>query len=389
VEHKQYFGTVDLVRFAAALLVLLAHLGWSAWVHPLTWQAKLIGQFATESVAPMPQMWFGWIGVEIFFVISGLVIANSAAATSPIGYLKGRILRLYPGVWICATLSAAICLWLGARHNLAFHYVGSLVLFPSVHGWISGVYWTLRVEIVFYLLVFIWMLSKPQVSLLWLASILVTLSGLYLAAVSVGFHGFGKTIDEVLLLRHGTFFALGIALWFLAGRRLQVVALAIVALAIPSCLGEIRLSTLEQHAHVVTGGRDILIPILTWLAAVTLIFAGTTRFGSLQLAPKWLARTVRTIGLMTYPVYLFHLEVGSFTIRYAHDAGMGASTSLVAGIVVVLSTALCIVVWGEPPLRNWLRAELERLETKVLARCDSRDALRHTAPSISKPPTQS
>ena len=41
-----------------------------------------------------PFTWFGWVGVEIFFVISGFVIANSATQSSPGAFRLGRVLRL-------------------------------------------------------------------------------------------------------------------------------------------------------------------------------------------------------------------------------------------------------------------------------------------------------
>ena len=50
---------------------------------------------------------FGWIGVQIFFVISGIVIANSAQSATPFRFAVSRFLRLYPAAWIAA---AIICL---------------------------------------------------------------------------------------------------------------------------------------------------------------------------------------------------------------------------------------------------------------------------------------
>jgi peptidoglycan/LPS O-acetylase OafA/YrhL len=78
--RRPYYYGIDLIRFFAAISVLVFHLG-----------------YFRHRVRPIwPLAWQGWVGVEIVFVVSGLVIANSAAATGPIGFLRGRALRLYP-----------------------------------------------------------------------------------------------------------------------------------------------------------------------------------------------------------------------------------------------------------------------------------------------------
>jgi exopolysaccharide production protein ExoZ len=74
--RRPYYYGVDLIRFFAAIAVLIFHLGY-------------LNQSGIEYRLVWPLAWQGWVGVEIFFVVSGLVIANSAAAASPIGFLRG------------------------------------------------------------------------------------------------------------------------------------------------------------------------------------------------------------------------------------------------------------------------------------------------------------
>ena len=64
--------------------------------------------------------WFGWVGVEVFFVISGFVIANSASKTSPIEFLISRALRLYPAVWVCSTATFVYCFSSGSLRVATF-----------------------------------------------------------------------------------------------------------------------------------------------------------------------------------------------------------------------------------------------------------------------------
>ncbi|WP_246707247.1 acyltransferase family protein [Mesorhizobium sp. NZP2077] len=71
------FGGVDILRFLAAVLVMVYHYGFWVWAYPDGISAQ-----ATGGVPPQPDIgaWVGsgWVGVEIFFVISGFVIAFSA-----------------------------------------------------------------------------------------------------------------------------------------------------------------------------------------------------------------------------------------------------------------------------------------------------------------------
>src|SRR5579872_6376242 len=139
IMNRPYYYGVDLIRFFAAFSVLAFHLG-----------------YLNEGIAKyepiLPATWQGWIGVEIFFVISGFVIANSANGSSPMSFLKGRALRLYPAAWCCATLTLTVRD--GSWNELVPKYLHSIALLPK-GPWIDDVYWTISVEISFYFLVFL------------------------------------------------------------------------------------------------------------------------------------------------------------------------------------------------------------------------------------------
>jgi peptidoglycan/LPS O-acetylase OafA/YrhL len=48
----------------------------------------------------------GGLGVDVFFVISGLVIAISTEGRTAAGFAKARFLRLYPAFFVCSLLGA-------------------------------------------------------------------------------------------------------------------------------------------------------------------------------------------------------------------------------------------------------------------------------------------
>ncbi len=176
---RKYYPWLDLLRLASAISVALFHHLYFSWA------AKIINN-DYNLFADYPRFlfaanftWFGWVGVEVFFVISGFVIANSASKRSPVQFLISRALRLYPAVWVCSTATFVVILLFAKLplSQLLGAYIRSLVLFPR-GPWIDGVYWTLAAEISFYALVFL-LLTLKRVTLLHAAWGLTVYSGLF------------------------------------------------------------------------------------------------------------------------------------------------------------------------------------------------------------------
>ena len=88
---------LDLVRFAAALTVMLHH------VWPTVFPDR-----------PLP--WPGHDAVVVFFVLSGLVIAHAVdrPGRTVADYCQHRIARIGPVAFPALLLSAAIAPWTGA-----------------------------------------------------------------------------------------------------------------------------------------------------------------------------------------------------------------------------------------------------------------------------------
>jgi peptidoglycan/LPS O-acetylase OafA/YrhL len=210
---------LDLLRFAAATAVMFHHFAFVTWAMPSTRIAQLSGQLAdTRFLGPVTN--YGWIGVELFFVISGFVIAFSARHESPREFLLGRASRLLPAAWICATISFLISAIVSFKPpaSLTNEWLRS-VFFSPIGPWIDDVYWTLGIEVVFYTVVlgllkirrFCWIERLALV--IGLTSTLYAFLTLDRLGVSLDCFPLNRgRLTDLLLIRHGSHFAIGILL---------------------------------------------------------------------------------------------------------------------------------------------------------------------------------
>lgn len=138
----------DLLRILAAIQVLVIHtmhrleIPIPVWLKPLEW----------------------FPGVPIFFCISGYLVSASLERQQGIGrYFRNRFLRIYPGLWVCVTVTAILVLALGYRpaHPMDFlwlpmQFVGIIFTPHFLEQFGTGTYngslWTIPIELQFYLM---------------------------------------------------------------------------------------------------------------------------------------------------------------------------------------------------------------------------------------------
>lgn len=338
---RPYYYEIDLIRFLSAVSVLGFHLAY-------------LNRGVTDYHPVWPVAWCGWIGVEIFFVISGLVIANSASNATPSSFLKGRCLRLYPAAWCCATLTL---LAVGVNYANLPSYIRSIILLPK-GPWIDDVYWTLSVEICFYAIVFVLLILRrlPMTAHLARLAFAMTVSNLIGILLLTGRHfdffdadGATKLVDHANLLfaRHGGFFALGIWIWLSTVRPLTMwdrmgFSLAILAGAVEVLLRGSEFLPFQSRLW-------LLQPLIVWLAALIAILVFSRPPAKRNLT------VLRELGLMTYPLYLVHNVVGREIEREIIRLGVDKWLALSASALAVIGLSWLICRFIEPTGRNLMR----------------------------------
>ncbi|PPH39672.1 hypothetical protein C5C53_00220 [Rathayibacter sp. AY1E3] len=307
---------------------------------------------------------FGEFGVQLFFVISGFVILMSAdRARRPSDFAISRVSRLYPAYWIAVVVSIVV----GALARvpgtdltplellLNFTMVQRLLLVPNV----NGAFWTLAVEMQFYLLVLlVLVLTKCRFTDRLVRVLAVVWLGVA-ATASVAAHLVSGGVDVVsapvavrvlanlTLAEYGPLFCVGMLL-FLSRRQGRFELLAVPAALIAAL-----------NAQLLHGGPDGAV-VLGVCAAVAVV-AMRRRTAVLRWAPLlWLGR-------ISYSLYILHLVVGSAIVSALWPLIGRDGAGLVAFVVVLLLSWGLNAVAEERWSPAWRRALTRRRDRRLPA----------------------
>lgn len=344
--HGKRIVRLDGLRFLAALCVVFFHYafrGAAAGVTPaLDLPSWLIG---------MSQ--YGYLGVSMFFMISGFVIAYSASERAPLEFAAARFARLYPSHLAAMTLTFLVVVAFGAplfTASLA-QYAANLSMLAPLFGqeFMDGAYWSIVLEIIFYFWVFLFLAfgiferSGERIVLCWLLISLVN-------ELFIGM----KPLRFLFLTEYSGFFAAGILIYRIRAGKSGLAALPLLALsfAIAVQTSLAGLTVIEQRYSVQLSG----------LAAATLV---TVMF-ALFVAASTARPTRLPLGLLaaaggvTYPLYLLHQHIGYIAFSRLKGAmpDMALFGLVIAGMLV---TATVIWLAVDRPLPRALRQRLTAL----------------------------
>jgi peptidoglycan/LPS O-acetylase OafA/YrhL len=317
------YDNVNLLRAFAALAVVIYHV-----IEHSGWKT-----FPTEG--PLVTFRIGWIGVDLFFVISGFVITYSALtlrAGDPQAFARRywarRLTRILPlyfltiAIWIAAMVpgffAGPVRAW---AWQLFTHATFTHSFFTDTHSALDGVNWTLAIEMQFYLAISLlagWISRTPA----WrIALYAVAVSWAWRAAMFVLF---GHADTWVLFMRvtqlPGTLdeFAAGIVLAKLVLARPRAAhAEAFAWLAAAAALGYASMALYWPRAMYWTEPGMVIFWRTAFASFLLCVLAAAVRLPQVLGSP-WL-RPLDHLGEISYGIYLWHL----FAIEYViHARGM-------------------------------------------------------------------
>jgi exopolysaccharide production protein ExoZ len=158
---------LQYLRAVAALLVVIWHASYHLWA--IRGDNSLL--LRTPEIS-------GALGVTLFFVISGYLMATLAVRNTASQFMLHRVIRIYPIYWLVVLTFFCINTLLG--FGFTFDFL-SLALMPGDgRAYPLGVEWTLPFELSFYLVVFLIVFVRttrflPVIAILWAVVIVVLL----------------------------------------------------------------------------------------------------------------------------------------------------------------------------------------------------------------------
>lgn len=267
----------------------------------------------------------GAVGVDIFFVISGLVIflASADKALTPWRFMLMRVARIAPAYWFYTLLMALLIVALPAMFPndewVLSHVALSLLFIPAQHPAGFGIYplldvgWTLNFEMLFYLLFALALWVRTSYRFWVVAGLLYLVCGIISPALNLA----GGFYSNDIVLE----FLMGIVIGMLYRRGLCRARAWLPLLGIVGALVAIYI------------GADVPRSLEWGVPSAVLVISGVT------LEPYFKgSRLLKMLGDCSYSVYLIHTMVLYAGRWAAEHAGISPYAMLPVCIAV---TALC------------------------------------------------
>jgi peptidoglycan/LPS O-acetylase OafA/YrhL len=339
----QYRPEIDGLRGVAVLLVLFFHAG-------------------------LPYITGGYIGVDVFFVISGYLITSIILSDiergrfSYVGFYERRIRRILPALYVMSLLVLIVAFvtqvpvdLIKSAKTLAFALIfSSNIFFWRTTNYFSGNSdfeyflhtWSLGVEEQFYFIfpLIILLLARNKRGLFYVA--LMACVGSFLVSVYASYSF--EWAAYYLLPSRAWQMMVGalLAIYASSGKIISINKYSLNGLALLAAM-LIFIPALIYTKQTRFPGLAALLPTF---GAGLFIFLGLAYRGG--LAVKVLGSSpLRSIGLISYSLYLWHWPVFAFLRNYQADTRLSVSLSIV-GICLSLVLAYMSWRWVEAPFRN-------------------------------------
>lgn len=294
-NEKKRLYEIDLLRFLAAMFVVIYHYGFSGN------GSENLTMFSYPLLAPIAKY---MLGSRQFLLISGFVVLMSANNKTFTNFLVSRVIRLYPAFWVCCTLTFLAIVFFGDQSNKNYQvtipqYLLNLTMLNDLLKVepIDSAYWTMYVLLKFYILLSILLFFKQfhrikTFLFVWLALIIL-----------VSVHHI-RYVNILILPDQAPFIIGGAACYLIWSEGWSKISALLLGASL--ILAEYRvllsLPNHNMHNNVVLNPYIVAALIASFFVIILLVAMGKTGF----LSKKRFA----ILGTITYPFYLLHQYIG-------------------------------------------------------------------------------
>ncbi len=337
-------ASIDALRGLAALCVCVQHGMQPIVVHPAT--APHVSAWLAGMTVDRFDL--GRYGVILFFLVSGYVVPFSLAGAHTLRrFAVTRAARLYPAFWLSIAAMVATMGSLPTGTRVA----ANMTMAPSLLGQapLSGVYWTLFVELAFYALcaaLFATGLLRraSAVLALGLCCVALPLAGVWLwrmgAHVPIGYLG-----------AHLSFLFVGLLMRIAAEYPSRVTTAYAIGLTLAA------LTAMPILAIQPDGRFTLSTPLGVTLAGAAAVATFAMLHRRVGTDLPWLLR----LGAFSYSIYLFHIPVTRLAAQVVPPASTAAAILyLVLTVAGTLTVAAVVYTWIERPCINWSKQWWQR-----------------------------
>lgn len=353
---SQRLTALDGLRGVAILLVM----GFHYFYHLQSFYYKSTLYPYGETFSNVPIFKYGYMGVELFFIISGFVIAMTLESSkSLLDFAIRRLVRIWPALIVSAVITFFLLNWSDApfaltRRQYWPNFLPSLTLtstliwsamFPKV-DFVTGVYWSLVVEIRFYMIALIvfWLFTRQNLA----RNLVIFTVAIYIvrALLRRWVPGYNGVYDALFVPDYMPWFAAGAIFYEVYKDRLAKGA-ALVMLAVTYVL----IARISTNYAVI--GRDPVVASSIALLFLILFWFLATRPASMRIFE---VRPLVWIGQCSYSIYLYHYAVGMILIsQISKTIGLAPQLLLVAAVyALIFAIGRISYVTVENPARRWL-----------------------------------
>lgn len=340
MTQKNRLLELDALRGIAAISVMIFHYSISQNAGKLGWEFR-----------------YGVTGVDLFFMISGFVITLSIQKIQKWqDFAVFRFARLYPTFWSCLLITTLFLLFYEPGSLTIAQFLANLTMFPVYFGIenVDQVYWTLLVEMIFYLwILIVWLVGGMRH--------IVTIGLVFMVGV-VLLHALGSRFPavysfltlKVQFLNHFPLFFTGILFYQLKFKGFSWQYLVLIAVGMVAAFylhdrggrSMYHTSALEHNLLIASYHLLFLLFVLgklSFLVNPTLLF----------------------LGKISYSLYLLHQYVGLHLIDTLNGSlGLNIYVAEMLTIAFIIGLSYLVTVYVEDPaigrIKNWYRARQHR-----------------------------